>query len=62
MYETVVETEQQLVARITVAADTIADMPGIFEQTRQSMVRQCIACIQGQWSCIRVVSVNAILL
>ena len=37
LYETVVETEEDLVARITVAAGTIADMPGIFERTRQSM-------------------------
>ena len=43
--ETVVETED-LVAKITVAADTIANMPGIFEWTRQSMVRQCTACIK----------------
>ena len=35
VYETVVETEEDLVVRITVAADTIADMPGIFERTRQ---------------------------
>ena len=35
VYETVVETEDYLVARITVAAGTIADMPGIFERSRQ---------------------------
>ena len=35
VYETVVETEEDLVARINVAAGTIADMPGIFERTRQ---------------------------
>ena len=46
VYETVVETEEDLVARITVAAGTIVDMPGIFERTRQSMVRRCTACIQ----------------
>ena len=46
VYETVVETEEDLVARITVAASTIADMPGIFERTQQSMVRPCTACIQ----------------
>ena len=38
VYETVVETEDHLVARITVAAGTIADMPEILERTRQSMV------------------------
>ena len=47
VYETVVETEEDLVARITVAAGTIADMPGIFELTRQSIARRCTACIQA---------------
>ena len=47
VYETVVETENNLFARITVAAGTIADMPGIFERTRQSIVRRCTACIQA---------------
>ena len=42
---TVVETEEMLVARITVAADTIADMPGIFKRTRQSVVRRSTACV-----------------
>ena len=46
VYETVVETED-LVARITVAAGNIADMPGIFEWARQSMVRRCTACTQA---------------
>ena len=38
---TVVETEEDLVARITIAASIIADMPGIFERTRKPMVRRC---------------------
>ena len=46
VYQTIVETEEDLIARITVAAGTIADMPGIFEWTQQSMVRRCTACIQ----------------
>ena len=46
VYEAVVETEEDLVTRITVAVGTIADMPGIFERTRQSMVRRCTACIE----------------
>ena len=33
VYVTVVETEEDLVARITVAAGTIADLPGIYERT-----------------------------
>ena len=47
VYETIVETDEDLVIRITVAAGTIADMPEIFERTQQSMVRQCTACIQA---------------
>ena len=47
VYESVVETEEDLVARIAIAVGTIVDMPGIFERTRQSMVRRCIACIQA---------------
>ena len=43
VYETVVETEEDFVARITVAAGTVADTSGIFERT---MVRRCTACIQ----------------
>ena len=38
VYETIVETEEDLVATITVASGTIADMPGILERTRQSMI------------------------
>ena len=59
VYETVVETEEDLVARITVAAGTIADMPGNFERTQQSMVRRCTACIQANGRAIRAVPVNA---
>ena len=58
VYETVVETEEDLVAGITVAAGNIADMPGIFERTRQSMARRCSACIQA-WLHIRAVPVNS---
>ena len=47
LYETVVKTEEDLVARINDAAGTIVDMPGIVERTRQSLVRRCIACIQA---------------
>ena len=58
VYETLVQTED-LVARITVAAGTIADMPGTFERTRQSMIRRCTASIQIiHWSRIRAVPVN----
>ena len=47
VYDTGVETEEDLVARITVAAGNIADMPGILERTQQSMVRRCTVCIQA---------------
>ena len=53
MYVTVVETEDDFVARITIAAGITADMPGIFEWTRQSMVRRCTACIQANGRAIR---------
>ena len=46
VFEIVMETEENLVAKINVAAGTIADMPGIFERTRQSLVRRCTVCIQ----------------
>ena len=46
VFETVMETEEDLVCGITVAAGNIADMPGIFERTRQSMVRRCTAYTQ----------------
>ena len=47
VYETVVETEEDLVARINVDAGYIADMQGIFERTRQSMARRCTASAQA---------------
>ncbi|KAJ4445736.1 hypothetical protein ANN_12421 [Periplaneta americana] len=43
VYETVVETEEDLVARITVAADAIADMPG--REILSSYERQDIAAM-----------------
>ena len=57
VYEIVVETEEDLVSRITVAADSTADMPGIYERTRQTS--QAMYCVHtGQQSRIRVVPVN----
>ena len=48
---------RRLVARINVAVGITADMPGIFERTRHSILRGCTACIQG--SRIRAVPVNS---
>ena len=45
VYENIVEKED-LIARITVIAGTIPDMPEIFIQMRQSMIRRCTASIQ----------------
>ena len=38
VYETIVESQEDLVTRINVAVGTVADMPGISERTRESMV------------------------
>ena len=53
------ETEEDVVARITVAAGTIADMSEIFERIRQLMVRRCIACVQANGRPFGAGSVNA---
>lgn len=45
VYATPVTSVDDLIARITVAADTTKDIPGIFEHIRQSMLRRCQACI-----------------
>jgi len=44
VYSTVVETEEDLIARLQAARETIQKMPGIFEKMRQNMVRLCSAC------------------
>ncbi|GFY11111.1 hypothetical protein TNCV_4470971 [Trichonephila clavipes] len=36
-----------LVARISIAAARIREMPGVFEDVRQSMSRRCRACIHA---------------
>jgi hypothetical protein len=45
VYDTPVESEEELVARIAVASGDIAAMPGIFERVRQSCARRCRNCI-----------------
>jgi hypothetical protein len=42
VYETVVETQHDLVARIAVAvAATIREMPGIFQRIQHNIARWC---------------------
>jgi hypothetical protein len=46
VYETPVDTEEDLVARIADACGRVQEMPAIFEHIRDSMVRRCEACIR----------------
>ena len=45
MYETAVESEQDLIARIVDVVGRIAEEPANFEREREAMVRRCRACI-----------------
>lgn len=45
VYETPVDSDEDLVARISVAAACVREIPGIFERVRQSLHRRCQACI-----------------
>jgi len=40
-----IETEAELRLRIMEAAETICNIPGVFERTRQSFLRRCQSCI-----------------
>ncbi|GBM29915.1 hypothetical protein AVEN_111224-1 [Araneus ventricosus] len=44
VYETPVDSAEDLVATIVVAADKINTTPGIFERVRQSFLRRCELC------------------
>ena len=46
VYETPMDREMNLVARIAVAAGTVCEIPGIFENVRQSKQRRCEACVR----------------
>lgn len=46
VYDTPVTSDMDLVARISITAARILEMPGIFENVRQSMSSRCRACIQ----------------
>ena len=46
VYETPVETRQDLVERIQVAASVMRDMPGIFPGVRHDIIRRYTKCIE----------------
>lgn len=46
VYDTPVTSAEDLVARINVAAATVADTPGLFARTRQSLIRRCHLCVE----------------
>ena len=46
VYETPVESAEDLVARVSAAAGTIGDMPEVFARTRQSVLRRCHLCLE----------------
>ncbi|CAL1283080.1 unnamed protein product, partial [Larinioides sclopetarius] len=45
VYETPVDSVEDLVARLSVAAAGVREIPGIFERVRQSLHRRCQECI-----------------
>ncbi|GFW01257.1 DUF4817 domain-containing protein [Trichonephila clavipes] len=47
VYDMPVVSEMDLVSRIFIAAARIREMPGVFEDVRQSMSRRCRACIHA---------------
>ena len=44
IYQLPVDSAEDLVARIIVAADKISATPGIFERVRQLLIRRCELC------------------
>ena len=46
VHETPVETQQDLVAQIQVAAGVIRDMPGIFPRVWHDIIRRYTKCIE----------------
>ncbi|GBM40710.1 hypothetical protein AVEN_159677-1 [Araneus ventricosus] len=45
IYESPIESDEDLVARISVAASAIREMSGVFEKVRHSLRRRCNTCI-----------------
>ncbi|GFV26044.1 transposable element Tcb1 transposase, partial [Trichonephila clavipes] len=48
VYDTPVNSEMDLEARISIAATTIRETAGIFDLVRQSMLHRCLACINAK--------------
>ncbi|KAJ4441947.1 hypothetical protein ANN_11811 [Periplaneta americana] len=46
VYETPVDTEDDLRARILAACDNVRTKPGLYQRIRQNLVRRCHACIK----------------
>ena len=46
VYGTPIDSEMDLDARIVATSGTVREMPGIFENVRQSMQRCCEACVR----------------
>ena len=46
VFETPVETEMELVARIVAAYDIIPNTSGLIVRVRQNLVRRCHVCIE----------------
>ena len=46
VYETPLETQEDIVARIQVAAGVISDMPGFFPKVRYDIIRRYSKCIE----------------
>ena len=52
VYETGIDSEEDLVASIVSAAAEIRETPGIFGRVRQSMARRLTVCLGCQWTCV----------
>ncbi|KAJ4444586.1 hypothetical protein ANN_06382 [Periplaneta americana] len=48
VYETPIDTEEDLRARILGACDNVRTKPGSFQRLRQNLVRRCHACIEAR--------------
>ncbi|GBM71854.1 hypothetical protein AVEN_229352-1 [Araneus ventricosus] len=45
VYESPIDSDEDLVARISVAAGAVREIPGMFEKVRRSLGRRCNVCI-----------------
>lgn len=51
MYETPIESAEELVARLSAAAGEVRDTSGVFQRVRESLLRRCTACIASNGQC-----------